>query len=446
MVRPSIALRPFLDLGAFPSPLSARDAARRLLLRLVGLPWSQAPCDGRDLARPCDWDYFLSLGARHRVAPVLHARLAALRQAQGGPEHGRRAEGALEDAVPERVREALAGYHATTLTRNVLLLSETESFCERLHRHGIPVMLLKGVALLPLDRLGAVSMVEPQGVYPHPALRPMTDVDILIHKRDVPAARRILESECGYRDAGIESPAGERVYGRTTLHKPDAPGRLGRVLLEVHWDIVPLEYEWKGRRPPTAEFWAGANEVRLGEAPAFAPNDADHLCYIAMHNCVHGFDRLMGLMDVAYLYCRLRRSSSWDPLVRCATTYRCRVDLFLNLALAQGLFGVPCAPAALQELAPAEWRARLLARLFTPEAIFDEKFSPVRRCLIRALSADHLGDALRLLVWSVFPSETWLAHKAELGKIPGARNRWLGHLVSLAGHARDAVRSMRRGR
>jgi hypothetical protein len=343
------------------------------------------------------------------------------------------AEGALEDALPERVREALASYHATTLTRNVLLLSETESFCDRLHRHGIAVMLLKGVALL-------------QGVYPHPALRPMTDVDVLVHRRDAPAARRILESECGYRNAGIESPAGERVYGRTTLHKPGAPARLGRVLLEMHWDIVPLEYEWKGRRPPTAEFWAGADAVRLRDVPALAPNDADHLCYVAMHNYVHGFDRLMGMMDVAYLYSRLSRSSSWETLVRRAATYRCRVDLFLNLALAQGLFGVPCAPGVLRELAPAGWRAYLQARLFSPKAIFDEKFSPVRRCLIRALSADCLGDALRLFAWSVFPSETWLAHKAELGKIGGVRNQWLGHLLSLAGHARDAVRSMRRGR
>ena len=394
-----------------PRPLPARNAARSLLLRLVGLPWAKGGRDIPELAGRCDWDYFLSLGARHGVAPVLHARLAS---------------GAFEGVVPERIRNALATYHATTLARNVILLSETESFCDRLNRHGIQVMLLKGIALA-------------QGVYPHPALRPMTDVDILVRKGDLPAVRRILESDCGYRDAGIESPAAEAVYGRTTLVKPGAPAHLGRMLLEVHWDIAPLEYEWKGRRSPTAEFWSGAQEAHLGESLALVPEDADHLCYVAMHNCVHCFDRLMGLMDVAYLLPRSSQHGAWEGLVRRARRYGCRLDLFLNIALAHGLFGTPVPPEALRELAPAEWHARLQARLFTPEAIFDEKFSTLRRYLTRMLSVDRFGDALRFIVWGLFPSRAWRAHQAELRRIHGATDKKLTHLLLLAQHAGKAV-------
>ena len=411
MASPSASLRPFLDLTAFPRPLSPRDAARSLMLRLIGLPWAQGSAGLSDLVRHCDWPYFLSLAARHAVAPVLYARLT---------------DGALMSGVPGPAREALARYHATTLARNVLLLSETESFCDRLGRHGIPVMLLKGMALL-------------QGVYPHPALRPMTDVDILVRRRDMAAARRILVSECGYDDAGFETPAAEAVAGRTTLVKRGAPAHLGRMLLEIHWDLVPLEYQWKGRRPPVAQFWTGAQEARTHGLHALTPAGADHLCYVAMHNCVHCFDRLMGLMDAAYLLSRLSASGAWHDLVHRAEGYGCRVDLFLNVALAQALFGAPVPPGALKALAPGAWRARRLAGLFTREALFDEAFSSARRYITRLLAADRPADALRLVAWSLFPPAAWLAQRHDLREMKRVKNRRLAHLLRLMQQAGNVV-------
>jgi hypothetical protein len=344
-------------------------------------------------------------------------------------------------AIPEKVRIALSTYYVTNTARNVFLLNEAGSLCDRFHGLGIPVMLLKGIALL-------------EDVYPHLALRPMSDIDILVHKRDLSAVRRVLTSECGYQDGGFETPSAEIVACRTTLGKMAAPAHLGRLLLEVHWDIAPLEYEWKlSARSPLMDFWKRAQKVRVGQHTAFAPAPADHLCYLAIHNCAHCFDRLMGLVDIAYFMARFASDASWQDLTRRATRYSCRMDLLLNVGLAHALFKFPIAPDALRELAEVEGRAThsgalaplrawLLARLFTPEAIFDEGFSSARRYMTRMLSMDGFGDALRLLVRGFFPSQAWLAHRPGLRGIEGPGRKRLAHFIQLGGNAWKAVRRL----
>ena len=78
---------------------------------------------------------------------------------------------------------------------NAYLLNKLESVLARFHAHGIEVMLLKGADLIP--RLYGVV-----------GLRPMTDVDLLVHKTDLAAIDRIL-TDSGYRPSIDGNPAYE---------------------------------------------------------------------------------------------------------------------------------------------------------------------------------------------------------------------------------------------
>lgn len=408
-------IKPFMDTVSFPVPLSSQDATRSLLLRLIWRPEDLKPTEIHALMWECDWEYFLRLAVKHAVSPLLRIPLA---------------ESALAKATPAHVLKSVEGHYATTLARNVYLLSETGALCHQLHRRGLPIMLLKGIALL-------------EGVYPHPALRTMNDVDILVRRRDAADVCRLL-SEWGYADAGIETPAGQLTYARITLSKKDAPPHLGRLLLEIHWDLFPHEYEWKGLRPPTAEFWQHAKQIQIGSHPALVPADEDHLCYLAMHNSIHCFDRLIGLVDVAYMWSKICEAESANlcaSVAQRAKQYGARMDLFLNLALASALLGLRVPVALLEELSPPLWHVRLLAGLFTPEAIFDESFSSVRRYLTRALSLDRPLDGLRLLIKSIFPSRAWLTFREAKGycKMSGR----LSHFLLLAQHTVEAARRLR---
>ncbi len=395
MKRRISARNPFRDIAQFPVPLSPRDAARRLLLHWASMSGRVCRPDLAEAPEKCDWDYFLSLCARHGLAPLVHVRLE---EALAGCELSR-------ESVPGGVQQALARYHATNLARNVFLLEETASVCKRLQALGVPVMLLKGMALL-------------DSVYPHPALRPMTDVDMLVDKKHLASVRRILATEFGYLDGGYESAAAERLYGRTTVRKRGAPSHLGQVLLELHWSVAPMEYVWKGRSSPVRSLWSAARPMAGDFGGALKPNDADHLSYLALHNSIHCFDRIIGLVDVGRLL--LTMLNPMDIMTR-ATLCGCRHEVFLNLALAQAMLGVPLESQTICALTPPPWRGKVLAGIVSREVLFEGGFSTRRRALTQLLCGERLGDALRLLFWVLFPPKGWLEVRRALAGVPGER-------------------------
>jgi hypothetical protein len=340
--------------------------------------------------------------------------------------HSRLEESGLGGLVPERVGVSFAQSHTATLARNVLLLSEAAALCDRLDRRGIPTMLLKGIALL-------------RGVYPHPALRPMFDVDILVHKRDLPAVRQIILSECGYKGADLMSADMDELLCRTAFVKPEAPSHLGKLFVEVHWSIFPVERPLEEMRLPLASFWRGAEETRLDGQRALVPSSGDHLCYIAAHNCGHDFDRLIGLVDLAYLLPRVESEGNWGALVRCARRYGCRVSVFLNLGLLAGLFGLTIPVELIRELAPSTPRARVLAGMARRETVLSANMSSRQRRLMKLACADGLGDTLRYLIWMLFPPRGWLAFGAAAGGSPAGGKGAKGYLLLLVRRAKNAV-------
>jgi hypothetical protein len=404
------ALQPFIHLSPDPSVLSAQEAAENLLLGLVALPWKK-DSDLRHLAGRCDWDYFLRLSAKQAVAPLLYAHLL---------------EAQRSDWVPERAMTALAKYHATALARNILLLSETAALCDRFQQHGIPIMLLKGITLL-------------EGVYPHPALRPMIDIDILVHKRDLSAVRRIVVSECRYRRDDHLPAAMDELICRTTFVKPDAPSHLGKLLLEVHWNIFPVERSAEGTGLPSESFWRGAQTMPLGGQRVCVPSPADHLCYIAIHNDVHYFTRLIGLLDIAYLLPPAERQEEWDAIVRCAKRQRCRVSLFLSLGLLAGLLGLTFPYEVIRDLSPSTPRVQVLARIFRREVVLSGNLPPDLKHFTRLAATDSLGDALRFAIWMMFPPWIWLVCGPQTDGPPAVGQETRGYIGLLARRAQRVI-------
>ena len=120
---------------------------------------------GRDLSHASiDWDRLTERACYHGVAPLLYNNLQHM------------------DTPDVWSRNALSGlkraYYATA-ARNGLLYQALHEMLHALKTKGIPVIVLKGAALA-------------ETVYPHRALRPMSDVDLLIHKADLPRVEDTL--------------------------------------------------------------------------------------------------------------------------------------------------------------------------------------------------------------------------------------------------------------
>jgi hypothetical protein len=158
---------------------------------------------------------------------------------------------------------------------SLLLRHRLKGLMGELAARALPAVVLKGAQFA--DRL-----------YPDPALRPFTDVDLLAPPAVVPQVEAALE-ELGYHPEPAPQHKHSVGYGERAWRLPDAPA--GAV--EVHWNLVnspPL------RRRVSVEF----DDLQLEQSEgALRPTPASLLAVAAVHGATgHRFDRLQVLCDV----------------------------------------------------------------------------------------------------------------------------------------------------
>jgi len=132
--------------------------ARRALLGLMG-----GTSDGLTELTPNDWDAVSALARMHRLGPILH--------------HQTRGEATIPATLATAWQAAFRKAAMRSLQFQKMLLAAATV----LNKRGTPWLALKGAWLA-------------WHVYPHPALRPMRDIDILVEPDHVIAAYDALLS------------------------------------------------------------------------------------------------------------------------------------------------------------------------------------------------------------------------------------------------------------
>jgi hypothetical protein len=184
----------------------------------------------------------------------------ALEQAIDAEQVGPLLQRALGDRgiVPPALAAVLRDSYYRTARRNLLLLREFGTCLRALAAHGVPVIVLKGAALV-------------ETVYGNVSLRPMGDVDVLVRRADLPAARRTLEG-LDYTLAGIETHRGAlaEYENELTFRKPGQPD----TFVDVHWSLFDSPY-YQAR---IGMDWSGTPHARFHRrsAGAILGPEADH--------------------------------------------------------------------------------------------------------------------------------------------------------------------------
>jgi len=338
--------------GALPSALTA-------LLRGEPLPWRAVP------AEP---DAFLVACATEDVAPLLW--------------HGLREANELA-AWPPAVREGLAGAAHAAAARELLAAREIARVLAALAKQNIRPLLFKGTALA-------------YGIYPHPALRPRNDTDLLVRAADVPAARVALDA-LGYT-AAVQCD-GELLFRQFEVHRADALGV--EHVLDLHWAISTqslfadvLTY---------AELWP-----RAAPLPALGPHAAglglvDALLLALIHPVMHHQNdvRLLWVYDAHLLAGRLDRAA-WDTLVERARAKRIAAVCVHGLERSRALFGTAVPEDALAALRAEPVAGQPTAAYLAPGRTWlDETASS-----LRGLSGWR--ERARLLREIAFPSPAYM--------------------------------------
>jgi hypothetical protein len=327
-------------------------------------------------------------------------RLAALAEAQGiAPLLSHR----LPPEAPAALRGRLQRSYYISAAGNALLIQELKYILKAFQQAGIPVVVLKGIDL-------AVD------VYPDPALRVMTDLDVLIPYQYVPLAVRLL-SRLGY-----QKMAENHAHHHVLLHG----GPQHQVPLELHWSLVDAfhpatsgdhhaqEWFWQHTQPwpRQARLPAGSNPTAAGlaELGALALQPEANLLYLTAHLLQQHpgeGERLVWYYD---LYLLLERQSAAGELDWMALLSQARLlgwDVLLDRALRaleeRLAFPLPEGYLAARHALPPLEAGR--AQAIPPAG----ERKPTRTRLVwRGLQAQPLPRRVRLLWDLFFPEPAYL--------------------------------------
>lgn len=180
--------------------------------------------------------------------------------------------------VPAALRRKLAAASRSATARNLLLLSDAGHLARVCAERGIPLLLLKGVALL-------------ETVLADPGLRGMRDVDVLTPLQQADAVRAAARS-IGYRLVAPARAPSRLRHSKQDLVR-DAGGQLLRI--EIHTTPGPM-----GRASVLCgTLLARARRGTAGGVPALLPSPEDLAAYVALHWMTEGLpQRLRDHVDL----------------------------------------------------------------------------------------------------------------------------------------------------
>ena len=323
------------------------------------------------------WDSLLAEADRQDVTPLLYSALKP-----------------YQSQLPQEVWHHLAQSYFDTATLNALRLAEWEEVVGHLAARGIEVLVLKGAALA-------------EGLYDEIAVRPMEDLDLLVRREGVTAARAAL-AERGYAPLKEEhfTGAAEEFESQVSLERRDAATGM-RYICELHWHL--LDSPFYQRTMPLDWCWQSAVPLLLGGVEAQTLGAEARLLHLCAHQALHHHG--VGLLWACDIDRALRQDAGrldWDLIIARTREYRLVLPLRAVLAQTVAWLGAPV---------PADALARLEAlRPGREEAeVFAFMAGPPRGVIARFLDdLDRLsgwGARLRFILANVFPAPAYMRQR-----------------------------------
>jgi hypothetical protein len=206
----------------------------------------------------------------HGVAPLIFTKLS---------RHRHLAQ------LPEKVHSFFGDQYYQAAADNILLLNELDRILTRLRESGTAAMLLKGVSLV-------------NKIYPDPALRPMTDIDLMVHSDDLSKVTKI------FRQLGFKEQ-------KSTYHIVFSGASPGNLVVEIHWNIMNSNLT----TPSSEEEWIWNDAVFHGNA--YRLRLEKEFLYLAGHISIQHqtpVPRLIWLYDLHLFIEKYKDTLDWDFL------------------------------------------------------------------------------------------------------------------------------------
>jgi hypothetical protein len=323
-VAPSLLGAP-LDLVALLHP-SHENASRESQLLWLCARVSASANDLMEIARlgselkDSDWEQLMERARLNGVENLIFTRVAEA--------------SILPSAPPDLARRMRQRYAQVTIaTRRLECV--LERLLPRFQAARAPVVVLKGMALA-------------RRLYPELALRPISDIDLLVRPEDLTRWEPALRAEGFEPEMSKSEPLSKHVLRFREMQFRDARGQM----IEAH--VALCRYPAYRQAFAPRALWGAARPLpgAAGGALALAPDD--ELAFLCLHYAVqHRIGRLIWLTDVAEIARRIPDAQAWDALAEQVAIRGVAAPVAVTLAHARALLDAPVPDATLERLRSA---------------------------------------------------------------------------------------------
>jgi len=282
-----------------------------------------------------DWDHFFNISRVHAVEQLVQKQLA---------EHA-------ADIVPAQVLKKLRTLSQANFARNQVFTAELCRLIRLLEASAITAIPFKGpaLALFAYDDLN---------------LRRYVDLDIMVQKDDVLAAREILLAD-GYESAKSLSLTRQQVLLQTQ-HNVQFRRDQGRMIVELHWEVASHLF---ASSVQAKDLWANLIDIDLNGTSMKSLSADDLLFSLCIHGSRHVWQRLGWICDISELI--FRHEINWRVLLDRSRRNGSERMFLLGLVLAEKLLSTNL-PSEVKECCESDRSLRALAdkivaRLFIGE-------------------------------------------------------------------------------
>lgn len=383
------------------------------------LAFAAAPGEARHLPEIEDWSPLLQAAQIHGLVSLAYRRLA-------------------ESDAPGDVKRLFrlwATLHSLRLAQQEKAMGQVLGALET---GGVATLVLKGPALA-------------RTVYPHPSLRPHSDLDVLIHEEDWKPAHQILE-RLDYRAIQDFPGPPPKAWDRKAYYHTQYVRESDNTMVEVHYDPW-----WYGLRPHLSQLcWQRARPLAIdGAATRMLPPE-DQLLHACIHLHHHGYNRLVWFTDLALLIQR-PGGIDWPDLVASARREGLGLLVYYSLHYLALLLGTIAPPWVMKALKPNALQAWVHDQLWPPAAVLAVEVEDRALCdfhevpdaqelFLNFLLTGRRWEKLVYLGHLLVPSSAWLSYYYGVGEAATLRRRRIAHAPRLLLKAMgELAKGMRHG-
>lgn len=321
----------------------------------------------------------------------------------------------LEDLVPGDSYRGLSNDYFTNLKRNLSIIGALREVLAAFQKAGIPCIVLKGISLA-------------EHLYPNMAMRGMSDVDVLVRKRDLFKADDCL-SRLGYasRDSSAAKAVNNPVGYLASLEyrKNDA----SPLNLHLHWHTVNTSV------PATMfvddidldRLWESAEPICVADGQALMLRPEHLIIYLCEHalRVGHSFDRLILICDIFFALKTLESTIDWSFLVKESRRFNLSRFVYFGLSIVKHHTSLAIPDESLDKLKPADisWGEKFFLSLQ-----FNNRRIPGSSYFIYLAMNRSLTDKIRFITRTFFPPRQILLQRRHAKGSESTKSYYLSRI------------------